>query len=606
MKIKILVPIICMLLISTVIPVAGIVNQNNPNNYQFDNKDNFLPSESDLDWWAMFRHDSANTGCSSCIAPDTNELCWQQTISDMAGINAPIVAEDKLYLSTGGVYNLEPPEQGELQIKPINEEPALYSIVPKIISKINDQYYGSLYCLDAVNGTSLWDIYVGWSQNPAVVDGKVYFTMADFYSYNSQVQCRDAETGQTINWQRTLPGWILSSVIVADDKVYVSSLDIYGYSGKLFCLNAQNGNIIWTYTMPPMEFMLYSSAAVADGKVYFVTSSFYYYYGGGSLYCLDAETGAYQWDQPVGYSELCSPVVADGRVYVNIFDWYYSYSGTVSCFDADTGSPLWTYDLGYYQIVISNPAFYDGSIYVAVMDYSFYNGRIYRIDAETGDVIWNIQTSGFPYYSSPSIADDKLYITVVNFYGYDGKLICLDTADGNLIWEYMLDFFSMSSPAIADGRVYIPDYFGNIYSVGYPNEPPTTPSISGETNGKAGKSYEYTLVSTDPEEEDIYYFVYWGDDNSTGWIGPYDSGEMVTVNHSWEIKDTYNITAQAKDTHGTKSDWATLEVTMPASKQTTKSNMQNFLENLIQRFPMLERICILYTQFYKYFFNKEE
>ena len=582
MKNKILVVLICTLLIFTVIPVTGTLNQNNSNNNQLENKDNFFSSTSDEDWWAMFRHDSANTGYSSCIAPDDNELCWQQTVSDFVGVTSPIVVEDKLYLCTGGYYQIEPPEQLDLQIKSNHEKLTLLPNIPKIRSEINEEYYTMLYCLDAVNGTLLWDFYIGiWGQDPAVIDGKVYVTQGDFYSYNSKVYCLDAETGD-INWQKIIGGWILSSVIVADDKIYVGSLDIYGYSGKLYCLNAQNGNVIWTYTMLPYEIMYFSSAAVADGMVYFVTSSMYYY-SSGSLYCLDAETGVYQWDQPLGFSELCSPVVADGRVYVNIFDFYYNYSGTIYCFDADTGSPLWTYYLGYYQIVISNPAFCDNSIFVAVTDYSFYNGRIYRIDAETGDLIWNIQTSGFPYYSSPSVADNKLYIPVGDFYSYNGELLCLDINDGNLIWDYTLDYLSMSSPAIATGRVYIPDYFGNIYAIGYPNEPPTTPTISGETDGKAGKSYDYTLVSTDPEEEDVYYFVYWGDDNSTGWIGPYESGEVVTVNHSWEEKDTYNITAQAKDIHGFKSDWASLEVTMPKNKP----YIFNFplLSWLFERFP---------------------
>ena len=577
-----------MLFISTVIPVAGTVSENNSNNYQLDNKDNFFPSESEEDWWEMFRHDSGNTAGSSCKGPDVNQLCWQQIISDSPGIAAPIVVEDKLYLSTGGFYDIEPPEGLDLQIKPIYEKPSLISKIAKIKSEINDQYYGSLYCLDAVNGTLLWDFYVGLSEDPAVVDGNLYVILTDIYSYNSVLQCRDAETGQTINWQRTIPAWILSSVIVADGKIYIGGLDFYGYSGKLYCLNAENGNIIWTYTMPYLELMV-SSAAVADGLVYFATSSFYYYYyAEGSLYCLDADTGVYQWDQPIlgswywYFFESNSPVVADGQVYFLNVDWYGTNS-ELCCYDAYTGSPIWTYYLGN-QFSLSNPAFYDDSVYLAVIDYSIYNGKIYRINADTGNVIWDVAVFGIPYFSSPSVADDKLYIPLLNFYSYDAILICLDTNDGNLIWDYTLDYFTLSSPAIADGRVYLPDYWGNIYAIGYPNDPPTIPTINGETDGKAGKSYDYTIVSTDPEEEDIYYFVYWGDDNSSGWIGPYESGEVVTLSHTWEVKDTYNITARAKDIHGSKSDWATLEVTMP------KSYLYNRWLVWLERFPLIQRL----------------
>jgi predicted DNA-binding transcriptional regulator len=33
------------------------------------------------------------------------------------------------------------------------------------------------------------------------------------------------------------------------------------------------------------------------------------------------------------------------------------------------------------------------------------------------------------------------------------------------------------------------------------------------------------------EDENITYYVDWGDWTNTGWIGPYDSGQEQTVNH---------------------------------------------------------------------------
>jgi len=604
MKIKILVAFVITLLLFTAIPVAGILNQDNYIDNQFEGKDIFLTSTSDEDWWSMFRHDSANTGCSSCDAPDTNELCWQQSVSESIEFAAPIVVEEKLYLSTGGYYNINPPEQLTLQRKSINEKPTPISLLQDINSVIEDQDYGSLYCFNSVSGTPLWDLYVGWSQNPAVVDGKIYFTTLDFYSASSTVQCRDAETGQTTIWERPINGWILSSVIVANDKVYIGALDFFGsYTGKLYCLNAQNGNTLWTHTMSFLEFLYYTAPAVADGMVYYVTFSLYGY--DGYLYCLDAGTGQQKWSRSIGYSELCSPVVSDGKVYINCFSLYSDY-GVLRCFDAITGSPIWSYDFGYDQFSISNPAVYLDSLYIAVVDYSSYSGKILCINKGTGDLIYDYEIYGIPFYSSPAIADDKIYIPVVDIFSYSGKIVCLNINDGSLIWDYMIDSESMSSPAIACGRVYVPDTMGNIYAVGYPNDPPTPPTITGEKNGKVGKPYDYTFVSTDPEDENIYYFIYWGDDSSSGWIGPYKSGEVATVSHTWAKKDKYNnFFARAKDIHGSKSDWSTYEVTMPASYHSFRSIIQNLLENLVQHFPILEKICILYLQLYKYLFNQE-
>ena len=72
------------------------------------------------------------------------------------------------------------------------------------------------------------------------------------------------------------------------------------------------------------------------------------------------------------------------------------------------------------------------------------------------------------------------------------------------------------------------------------NDPPTAPDIDGPTSGSVGTEYDYTFVSTDPEEDDIYYYVDWGDNTNTGWIGLYGSGEEITQSHTWNIESTCN------------------------------------------------------------------
>jgi outer membrane protein assembly factor BamB len=594
MKKKIIGIFVCMLMILTaVLPVTGTLNQNIIIDKQFENKEILNQAESEEDWWTMFRHDPGNTGCSSSEAPGTNELCWQQTTFDGFGVTAPLVVKDKLYISTGAYYKTEPLESFGLQL-PSNHEKqfTLFDIIKARGIVPNKQYYGTLYCLDAVNGTILWDFYIGLSSDPAVVDDKVYITQMDYYySYNSKVYCLNANTGGII-WQRTIGEWLISSsVIVADDKLYVGSFDFYSYSGKLYCLNAQNGNTVWTYNMPPNELMYFSSAAVADQMVYFISLDLYSY-DYGTLFCLNAGTGQFKWSQPIGYSELCSPVVSDGQVYAVSFDPY-SYYGCINCFNAVTGSPVWTFDLGFYQFTFSNPAVYNNRVFFPVLDYSIYNGKVYCIDADSGGVIWSVQTSEVSFYSSPAVADGKVYVPLCDFYGDSGKLYCLDADDGDQIWSYSIDFLTISSPAIASGCVFLPDYYGNIYAIGYPNDPPTPPSIDGQTNGKPGKSYDYTFVSTDPEAEDIYYAIYWGDGVYSGWLGPYGSGVAITQSHTWDESGTYNISAMAKDIHDFKSNWSSLEVTMPKDKAFLNSMSLEILKKLLERFPLLKEILNL-------------
>jgi hypothetical protein len=95
------------------------------------------------------------------------------------------------------------------------------------------------------------------------------------------------------------------------------------------------------------------------------------------------------------------------------------------------------------------------------------------------------------------------------------------------------------------------------------NTAPAKPTITGPAKGKPGVTYEYTLTAIDPEDQQVSYFVDWGDGTSTGWLGPYDSGSPIIVNHTWEIKQTFTVKAKAKDAIGAESEWASLAVKIP-------------------------------------------
>lgn len=98
------------------------------------------------------------------------------------------------------------------------------------------------------------------------------------------------------------------------------------------------------------------------------------------------------------------------------------------------------------------------------------------------------------------------------------------------------------------------------------NNPPETPEISGTTNGKTGTSYTYYFSTTDPEENNVYYYIDWGDNTNTGWYGPYTSGTEKSLSHTWSADGTYYIKIKAKDTFDAESDWNTLTITMPKQK----------------------------------------
>jgi len=85
------------------------------------------------------------------------------------------------------------------------------------------------------------------------------------------------------------------------------------------------------------------------------------------------------------------------------------------------------------------------------------------------------------------------------------------------------------------------------------NNPPTKPTLTGNTTGNKNVEYTYAAVSTDPDGDTISYTFNWGDGESTT-TGYYPSGTSVdNATHTWAYAGVYNIWVQATD-NKTSSD----------------------------------------------------
>jgi hypothetical protein len=80
--------------------------------------------------------------------------------------------------------------------------------------------------------------------------------------------------------------------------------------------------------------------------------------------------------------------------------------------------------------------------------------------------------------------------------------------------------------------------------------PNGNPIISGPGVGRIGVSYNFTIFITDPDGDDLFYLWEWGDGDSSGWLGPYASGQPVVASHAWSKEGTYTILVRAKDPYG--------------------------------------------------------
>lgn len=121
------------------------------------------------------------------------------------------------------------------------------------------------------------------------------------------------------------------------------------------------------------------------------------------------------------------------------------------------------------------------------------------------------------------------------------------------------------------------------------NNPPNPPTISGETYGEVGVEYEYTFNAVDPDGDDIYYLIDWGD-NSTSYSAIFPSGEELTRRHRWSEQGMYTIKAMAIDFLNAESDWATLEVTMPVNQPQSSQSQPSSQQSNPLFFQILQRL----------------
>ncbi len=124
------------------------------------------------------------------------------------------------------------------------------------------------------------------------------------------------------------------------------------------------------------------------------------------------------------------------------------------------------------------------------------------------------------------------------------------TMDGDTVWSYNNTYPIPGSRVFRVRRYYAPF------------SPPITPNILGPHIGAVGMRYNYTIVTSDPDGDPVYYSIDWGDNTTVNWLGSYTSGEMITLTHTWVAENTFNITCRAKDQFDSMSNLSTWNVSI--------------------------------------------
>ena len=100
---------------------------------------------------------------------------------------------------------------------------------------------------------------------------------------------------------------------------------------------------------------------------------------------------------------------------------------------------------------------------------------------------------------------------------------------------------------------------------------PETPGVpDGPTEADVNELVAFSVIGVNTtDDHDVLYEFDWGDDTTTGWLGPFPAGPEQTIEaqHLWQEVSAYEVTVRAKDnTTGNTSAWSdpfTIAITPP-------------------------------------------
>ncbi len=89
------------------------------------------------------------------------------------------------------------------------------------------------------------------------------------------------------------------------------------------------------------------------------------------------------------------------------------------------------------------------------------------------------------------------------------------------------------------------------------NNPPNMPNtLEGFEDPPLKSHWNYITSTTDPESDSVYYNWEWDNQQNSIWYGPYDSGQMVTKDHTWLGSGSHCVRVRAKDQFGAIGEWS--------------------------------------------------
>jgi len=352
-------------------------------------------------------------------------------------------------------------------------------------------------------------------------------------------------------------GW--PGTTVHDGIIYAGSTD-----GRVVAINSSTENLEWSYSIAPVTTpssglscgqtsittAIYGTPVVDRDIVYIGTYS-------GQVYALTIARGADRWVYPrtgsIG-AIVGSPVIANETICISSSD------SMVYALDTIHGDLKWKSEIldeegKRHEKLWTSLVVHDGAVYM-----STYDGHIYALSLETGELLdWSFESeAGFT--SSPVIDEDTIFLGSFDRYLYavkigsdvpiwkfpqeepagnwfwaspivnegivyagclDGKVYAIEAQTGGKLWEFDAGNAIVSPPVLMDNLLIVTDESGTVYVF----------DLSAELEDEAAPlkviSIEADVRSSFCAQEGLVYIR--GEDNWI-YVVDIDSGEV-----SWKV-----------------------------------------------------------------------
>lgn len=254
------------------------------------------------------------------------------------------------------------------------------------------------------------------------------------------VAASEAPSVDKVLWENQYTGSVIySSPTVWNQTVYI------GVSGTIKAIWAKNGSERWTYIAPNP---VHTSPVISDGIIYAGVND----YGGTGAVAVDALTGQEVWNASIPDFVTSAPLILGNSVYVG------SQNTILYCLKKSDGTQRWNFTADR-AILYGSLAYTDGRIYFGIEGDANDVGKVYAIDAITGDEDWNTTVEG-SIWSSPSVAGGNVLVSTagdkrVGIDGRKGYVYSLNSTTGVQSWRTKDLGMVMASPSIYNDRVYV-------------------------------------------------------------------------------------------------------------------------------------------------------